>query len=409
MKPHPPLHQQGAAMLIWVLALAMLAALASTHTSHMVLQDVAVGQAIGQSQRARWAAQAALATAQAAVLTQMDTGLATAPWDAGGQACPADVQGPQWQCGSIALPNEGDTSSPWRSQTMWLRDVSKAPHMIEIRASATHPLGSAAHVRERMWVPVWPRMPQAAPQAALVLNGCLQPSGASAWRICPAPQSGAAACSPSTGVAVHTHAAPDSNHNGTTDPSERTACLPLAAAQWPAGGQLTSSATAAPRNPCDRATWRGAFGQTSPQQMRAWSQAQERQGLTAHTTPARSVYWIDSPAPWGQSLGQADAPVLLVFSALACASRCPSLAAGVRIYGTVYADAGCDDHKLQGWQAGWVQGQVLLEAGLLWPGGASTVMAAPHSASAYTLHWPEGADAGVAQRVHGSHWLGTPP
>jgi hypothetical protein len=201
---------------------------------------------------------------------------------------------------------------------------------------------------------------------------------------------------------------PDTDRSGSITTSERAACLAFGSTHLPAGGALDSSATPRSRTPCNRAAWRSVFGNTSPEQLRAWSQAQERQGLHSQSQPPRSIYWIDSPNDWTQSLGSATHPVLLVFSSLACAGRCPRLAAGTSIWGTVVLDAGCDDEKMRGWQAGRVQGQLVVEAGLPQVTGSAQVWANAQARQAYALHWPEGMDTRRAQRVPGSRFEGPP-
>jgi type II secretory pathway pseudopilin PulG len=56
--------------------------------------------------------------------------------------------------------------------------------------------------------------------------------------------------------------------------------------------------------------------------------------------------------------------VLLVFSAQACAQRCPSLALGVRVVGTVVLQTQCQDDKARAWHAGHIEGQLVVESGL---------------------------------------------
>jgi hypothetical protein len=149
------------------------------------------------------------------------------------------------------------------------------------------------------------------------------------------------------------------------------------------------------------------LGDITNAQLHAWSAAQERNGLTAHTTPARTVYWIDSPSEWALSVGSAELPVLLVFSERACAQRCPSISASARIVGSVLLDSGCNDDKMRGWQAGTIEGQLVVESGLPeWQQG--TVLARPEGRKAYSLNWPTGIDATRVQRVNGS-WSGNAP
>jgi len=184
--------------------------------------------------------------------------------------------------------------------------------------------------------------------------------------------------------------------------------MALSSTSLPAGGSKTGPASALPRSPCNRAAWLSVFGDITAQQLQAWSAAQERNGLNALSTPPRTVYWIDSPADWSQSVGTPDTPALLLFSDKACALRCPRIAPGVHIHGSVVLDSGCDDEKMRGWQSGWVEGQVVVEAGLPQVTGHGRIWARSYARNAYALHWPDGIDSRRVQRVAGSHWTGTP-
>jgi hypothetical protein len=75
--------------------------------------------------------------------------------------------------------------------------------------------------------------------------------------------------------------------------------------------------------------------------------------------------------------------------------------------GSVLLDAGCNDDKMRGWQAGTIEGQLLVESGLPeWRGG--TVLSRHDARHAYSLHWPAGIDATQVQRVNGSWSANTP-
>lgn len=160
--------------------------------------------------------------------------------------------------------------------------------------------------------------------------------------------------------------------------------------------------------PCASTAWQQVLGDLSAEHIRAWSQAQERQGLHALSQPARTVYWVDSPAPWTQSVGTAQAPVLLVFSATACTPYCPSMVNGVRIHGTVVLDTQCQDDRARGWRAAQIEGQLLINSA--WPEApnASQVTAQPYARQAYLLPWPQGMDARQVQIVNGSWSEDTP-
>jgi hypothetical protein len=98
---------------------------------------------------------------------------------------------------------------------------------------------------------------------------------------------------------------------------------------------------------------------------------------------------------------------LLAFSAKACAQRCPRIAAGVRIIGSVWIDSGCNDEKMRGWEGGRIEGQLVVESGIPeWRSG--TVLATPQGRDAYILNWPDGMDASRVQRVNGSWSEGSP-
>lgn len=157
---------------------------------------------------------------------------------------------------------------------------------------------------------------------------------------------------------------------------------------------------------CARSAWRQVLGDITPAQLQAWSEAQARSGLTAHSDPPRSLWWVDSPVDWNTPLGDASHPVLLVFSAQACAQRCPRIASSARIHGTVYLDAGCSDDKVRGWQSGPITGQLVVETGLVELGTSAQVTAQPSVRQAYALRWPAGIDARRVQRVAGSRWEG---
>jgi len=163
-----------------------------------------------------------------------------------------------------------------------------------------------------------------------------------------------------------------------------------------------------PNSPCTPSAWQQVLGDLSPAQIQSWSQAQERQGLTAQTQPPRTVYWVDSAAPWSQSVGTPQAPVLIVFSATACTPRCPSMVSGVHIHGTVVLDSQCQDDKVSAWRAGLIEGQLLIESG--WPDMPSdnTIWARPYARQAYLLPWPQGIDARQVQSISGS-WHEGPP
>ncbi len=408
MSPRPPPSERGAVTLLLVLGLVLLATLASAYSSRAVLTDLLVSQGLDRSAQARLAAQAALATAEAVLLQVQTLSPDHNPFLAQEIPCPPELSGRQWQCSPVALPAPAGQTD-WQHAATVAQDLIQSPHIWQVHASATGlSRPGQASVRESVFMPILAPAPANAPTAALVLNGCASESAGTRWEICP-PGSSAQPCSGTAGAAaVHSHSVPDTDRNGQISTEERQACLAFASTRLPGSGGLSSAATPAPSGPCNRAAWRSAFGDITPAALQTWSTLQERHGLHALSQPPRSIYWVDNPADWSQSLGTPQAPVLLVFSSQACAQRCPRLAAGVHIHGTVYVDAGCDDEKMRGWQTGWVEGQLVVEAGLPQVTGSGRIWARSYGRSAYTLHWPEGMDSSRVQRVAGSYRAGTP-
>lgn len=167
--------------------------------------------------------------------------------------------------------------------------------------------------------------------------------------------------------------------------------------------RVSGSATALQTTPCPRKAWQQALGGVTPAQVKSWSLAQERNGLTASSQPARSVYWIDSAQDWSQSLGQPQAPVLLVFSETACTSRCPRLLPGVQVHGTVVLAAACQDARVQDWSTGSVSGQLVAEASAAAVQPLGQISATAYARLAFDLPWPDGLDASRVQWVAGSY------
>ena len=422
MSAHKTAHQsaqgasteRGAATLLLVLGLVLLATLASAYSSRAVLADLLASQGLARAAQARLQAQAAMASAEAALLQAAARAAGQDVFSGPGVPCPPglkDQKGPHWQCNDLPLSTGASSGGggDWRWTATLARDLIESPHVWQVHTSARDGwgLGGQAALRQSVFMPVLAPAPTDSPTAALVLNGCASPAPGSQWQVCPL--SDTTACSGNaTGPAVYSHHVPDTDQNGSIGAVERAACMAFGPASLPSGGGLDSPVTPSSRSPCKRSAWRSVFGNTTPEQLRTWSQAQERQGLHSLSQPPRSIYWIDSPADWTQSLGSAAHPVLLVFSSLACAGRCPRLSADSRIWGTVYLDAGCDDEKMRGWQAGQVQGQLVVEAGLPQVTGSTQIWASAQARQAYALHWPEGMDAGRVQRVPGSRFEGSP-
>ena len=405
-----PRHEQGAATLLLVLGLVLLATLASAWSSRAILMDMVSSRTREQARQARNAAQAALATAQAEVMQAFEA-------SSGGDlfadpslrvACPGDLQGPRWQCARLPLAAGAEVNG-WRLGAIAARDLIASPHVWQLRSSARATSGHGqASARESLLAPVLSPVPMPAPEAALLLNGCFSASPGSVWQICPANPSGQSCSGSTAATAVYSHFVPDTDGNGMVSSPERSTCLALTPAQLPGGGSLTSPDRPTSRSPCSHAVWRSVLGEMTQAQLKAWSDAQADNGLSAQSQPPRSIYWIDSPADWTQSLGSPQSPVLLVFSSQACAVRCPRIAAGTQIHGTVLVDAGCRDEPLQGWQAGAIDGLLAIEGGLTAVAGSSQVRARAYARQALSLHWPQGVDPSRVQAIAGSHREGSP-
>ncbi len=403
MNPHrAPQTHQGAITLLMATGLVLLAALASVYSSRSVLMDQLAGQNHTRASQSRMAAEDTLAWAQTA-LAQGTTPLSelfAAP-----AACPKGVQGLQWQCAAMTAPTSTPTSAAApqvQGSVTVVRDVRLSPHVLTLHAQASLAgQNSRSVVRESLFMPVLSPAPGDAPQAALVLNGCASEAVGASLRVCPLSRTGQACSGTAIAPAVQSHFVVDTNRNGSISTTEKTACMALNASSLPGGGSKSGPNTAVPRSPCNRAAWRSVFGDITEQQLQAWSTAQERNGLHAQSTPPRTVYWVDSPGDWGQSVGTASEPALLVFSSQACALRCPRIAAGTHIHGSVVLDAGCNDEKMRGWQGGWIEGQLVVESGLPeWR--SSTLWARPYGRDAYVLNWPDGIDPTQVQRINGS-------
>ena len=398
------LQQNGAITLLVAIGLVVLASLASFYSARSVLMDQLASHNHARASQARLAADAALASAQATLpgtSPEVNALFNTL------SACPVGVSGPQWQCARLTPAQHPAMPQAQLSATA-VRDLVQSPHVLTLHASASiSGQNSQAKVRESVFVPTVAAAPGLSAQAALVLNGCVSEATGAKLRVCPLVSQGDACASTAKGPAVLTHFVVDTNRNGSISSAEKNACLALSATSLPGGGSKTGPTTAIAHSPCTRAAWQSVLGDITDEQLQAWSDAQERNGLTAQTTPPRSIYWIDSPADWQQNVGTASTPALLVFSAKACALRCPHIGTGVRIYGSVLIDSGCNDEKMRGWQAGTIEGQLVVESGLPeWRSG--TVLARPDGRNAYILNWPESIDASQVQRVNGSWSEGTP-
>jgi hypothetical protein len=363
-----PKDQGGAISLLVAISLGLLASLASFYSARSVLVDRLASHNQSQAAQARLAAEAALAWARAEMQRQYATNPTPPVWGTGQSTtpCPSPYNGPRWQCAALQPPAHPSLPDA-QAQVLAVRDLISSPHVAQLLVSANlQDATSRAQLQAQLFIPTVAPAPSQPNTEAVVLNGC--------------------ALAANNGANL----ASTSGTSGTA-----------------ASGCPTSSSNNAPGT-CTPSAWTSVLGDITLEQIRAWSEAQARNGLSALSQPTRSVYWVDSPATWSQSLGTPEAPVLLVFSGQACAQRCPSLAPGVRVVGTVVLQTQCQDDKARAWHAGHIQGQLVVESGLPELQSGSRIEARELTASPHRLPWPPGIDARQLQRVPGSWREGGP-
>jgi hypothetical protein len=269
--------------------------------------------------------------------------------NASASQCPIDKAPPQWQCmlwplTSLPLPEWTDGA---QSFVRMVRDVRNAPHRIQLVADAKlNALHPGAGSRATLQQSVY--VPLSAPAAS------------------------------------------------STSPSQLEALV------------LNEQVLTADQPACDTSAWQNVFGQLSPLRVQTLSSLQMANGLSALSQPARTVYWIDSPQRWTQSLGTSASPVVVVFSAAACALLCPSLASGTQVVGTVFFQSQCQASKMRNWQGGAIAGQLGVESSLepalkqALRNGQSGLTSTTNAHAAFIFEWPAGIQAARVQRVAGT-------
>jgi hypothetical protein len=327
--------------------------------------------------------------------------------------CSPGFTGIEWQCRNLNLDASPD--STWDPhghsvQVHVMRDVVRAPHVAVVLAEARHNTNhAAAQVQQSLYMPVLAPMDTAPKIAPLVTQGCVSEAILGSTRFC-APNANQGSCGGSgqnVGNAIQSLWTPDTDGNGQISPAEQQACVNVSATSLQGGAWATPPTfvpTPTPAN-CGMGVWRSVFGATTPEQIQAVSQAQALKGLNTSTSPPRTVYWIDSPNPWTQSLGSATEPVLLVFSATACASQCPRISPSTKIVGTVFLDSQCQESRAALWHSGTVLGQVAVASGLPSLQAGSQMQWLANHRQAFDWPWPGGIDGRRLQRVRGS-WRG---
>ena len=407
--PPNPVAQRnhGAITLLMVTLLVLLASTVGLFTARAVWTERLASNHSVWAAQAQHTAEAALETALS-VMADTLADPSNTLWATHEPAqCTAGFTGPEWQCRSLNLDAAWDPHGH-SVQVHLMRDVVRAPHVAVVLAQARHAGNHAvAQAQQSLYMPTAGPIGAVNPLAPLLTQGCVSEASAGSTRFC-APDAAAGSCGGTglrTGTAVHSLWAPDVDGNGLISLAEQQACVSLSANSLQGGAVVTPpTATPAP-NPaaCDAAVWASVFGATTPAQIQALSQAQALKGLSASSTPARSVYWIDSANEWSQSLGSASAPVLLVFSAAACASQCPRISPGTRIVGTVFLDTQCQDSRASLWHSGAVTGQVAVASSLPGLQAGSELRWLANHRQAFDWSWPSGSDVRQVQRVRGSY------
>ena len=392
------------------ISLVMLASLAGFYSTRSVLTDRLAGNNQQHAAQARLAAEASLAWGRAELARQYTADPETAFFGqpAAQHPCPASHSGPQWQCNTLTPPAHPAMPSTLM-QLLIVRDLIKSPHVAELFASASLAKSkSQGEVRASLFVPSVAPAPSEFSTAALVVNGCTTAAAGASVKVCPLTQNSSACSGTATGDAVHSVWLPDQNGDGVISVAERLSCLAFLPAHLPGGGDLTGPGVALKGEDCQALAWQNVLGDITTAQVKAWSQAQERNGLNDQSQPRRNIYWVDSPSTWTKGLGTTDEPVLLVFSAAACARRCPDIASDVKILGTVVLQTQCQDDKARSWRAGHIEGQLVVESGLPDLQSGSRIEARTFTRPAYRLDWPVGMNPTQVQRVAGSWREGAP-
>jgi len=339
-RPEASTGQRGAAALLTVTVLVVLASAGAALAARSLWLDRLSADSRLQAQQARLAAESALAQAAAVLQQVAQQQRLSSFWStASGAQCPATHPPPAWQCLQQRWQQaSGDGRPAWQLQATYARHLTRSPHVVQVLASASRADASTrASLSHSLYQPALLPLPLQAPGAVL-----------------PVPQA------------------------------------------W-----ITPPDCALP-------AWQAVLGPQTEDALRLASESQASAGLHGGSTPARTVYWVDSPLDWPQSLGRPTAPVLLVFSRQACAQRCPRLGSNVEIHGTVVLDAGCERQRLQGWSAGRVYGQVVASAPIDGLSTTGTITAAAYAHDALRMRWPLGIDAREVQWVAGG-WSLNPP
>jgi Tfp pilus assembly protein PilX len=398
--------QAGAITLLMVMLLVLLASMVGLFTARSIGAERAGSNNLVWSVQTQNTAEAALDSASAELASIFSTTPNTF-WSSHDPAqCLPSYSGLEWQCRSLALDNASNPQGH-TVQIRVMRDLVRAPHVALVHVQAQHPGNhTGTQVQQSLYLPTAGPIGTGNKATALLTQGCVNEAISGSTRFCASGGAVGSCIGSNTqwGTAIQSLFAPDVNGDGIISLAEQQACVQVNTSSLQGGAVVTPTSAVPAPNPsaCDMAVWTSLFGQTTPAQIQAISQAQELKGLSHLTQPTRTVYWIDSPSEWTQSLGSATAPVLLVFSATACASQCPRIGPDTKITGTVFLDTQCQDLRAAHWQSGAVTGQVAVTSGLPNLQAGSQFLWLANHRQAFDWPWPDQIDARQVQRVRGS-------
>lgn len=327
-------------------------------------------------------------------------------WGAATDTCPASHTGAHFQCKKL-LDTTGQTDAAnvidQHSVLVHLvRDITK-PNLALILSTATESENRSVGVAQQVvYIPFGQGGGTPAP---LLVNGCIAGTTGTP-DICPDQGSGSpcptGAATGAAGTSIVSLLLRDMNGDNQINEADRTLCLATGHLDLHGGGIVSPESQPATATCNASAAWTTLFGDISKTMVQEWSNKQAATGLSQTTTPKRTAYWIDSTAPFHDSLGSADEPVIVVFSNAACTPNCPAINGGPSIYGIVYLDTGCDSSRANGWGGGNVYGTVAFESGMTNLNANTLIAFNPRAIGAQPPPLPPGADATRVQRLPGS-------
>lgn len=320
--------------------------------------------------------------------------------------CPVGYTGAQWQCLKLLDTTGTSTASSVIAQhsldVRLLRDITR-PNIALILANARHASNQSVGVAQQLaYIPFGQGGGTPAP---LLVNGCIAGTTGTP-DICPDQGSGSpcptGAAPGGAGTAILNLLLRDMNGDNQINDADRALCLATGHLDLHGGGIVSPESQPVTATCNANAAWTTLFGDISKTMVQEWSNAQAAAGLSQTTTPKRTVYWIDNPAPFHESLGSADEPVIVVFSSVACSANCPAINGNPSVYGIVYMDTGCVSSRANGWGGGKVYGTMAFESGMSNLNANTLIAYNPRAIGAQPPPLPPGADATRVQRLPGS-------